>query len=202
MTESENEPRQGDHKPEEESAGRHRRSRIGRRSLWTFALATLLAAVAVLSFGAGAASAESTGTGTTATQTDGTADNGDTDSDDSDSTCERKRGKHRGAIVDVLTEVLGIDSEALQEARQSGSTISEIAADNDVGVDDVIDALGTAATERAEEKGREIDADALTEKITAFVNGERPDGADEMRRRFNLGRSQGHAHLGAGADAT
>ncbi len=85
--------------------------------------------------------------------------------------------------AEALTDVLGIEVDALREALRGGSTIAEIAEANGVAVDDVVAALVAEATERidaAVESGR-LEADEAAERtgmvedrVTAHVNGEHP----------------------------
>jgi hypothetical protein len=90
----------------------------------------------------------------------------------------------RGPVGDAVAEALGITEDELREAMQDGATIAEIAAANDVEVQAVIDALVTEATAHIDEEVAEGDlseddaADRkadLEERITAMVNGDRPD---------------------------
>ncbi|WP_419922397.1 hypothetical protein [Candidatus Poriferisodalis sp.] len=142
-------------------------------------------------------------------------DGEDDSDDDSDSTCDRD-GTHRGGKFgrfgssDVLTEVLDIEAETLRTKLQEGSSLADIAAEQEVEVSDVVDALVTAISKRAAEHDREIDTDELSTKITAFVNGERPErpeGEDERRGRRGLHRGGidglwrwgGHTHADTAA---
>lgn len=187
------------------------RCKSGRSRLLALLAALLLAATAVLAFSAGSASAQ--------TQNDnGNADQqqADDDADDSGGTCDRhgarRVGGHWRAEASVtLSGVLGIEAEALRAKLKDGSTLADIAAEQGVAVSDVIDALVTAVTDRAAEHDREIDVDAVTERITAWVNGEKPARAEgwsgEGRRhggkRFGDRGFGGHGHgSNAGAWST
>ncbi|WP_420446590.1 hypothetical protein [Candidatus Poriferisodalis sp.] len=188
----------------------HRRPERGR--LLAVLLAALLAAVVAISFTASSASAqtENTDGGTDEQQADDGSNDDGSGEDDSDSTCDHDGSHHGGkhwrlGMSDTLTEVLGIDTETLRTKLQEGSSLADIAAEQEVEVSDVVDALVTAISERAAERDREIDADELTTRITAFVNGERPErpkGEDGRRGRRGLhrggidglGRWGGHAH--------
>ncbi len=160
-----------------------RRPRL--RQLLAVLLAALLAAVAAVSFSTGSAGAQSDDTngGTEQQQSD----------EDSDEDCDHD-GTHRGGnhgrfgSADVLTEVLGTDAETLRTKLMEGSSLADIAAEQGVEVSDVVDALVTAVTERAAEHDREVDADELTARITAMVNGERPDHSDHDGKRGLRGR--------------
>ncbi len=110
----------------------------------------------------------------------------------------------------MLTEVLDIEAETLRTKLQEGSSLADIAAEQEVEVSDVVDALVTAISKRAAEHDREIDTDELSTKITAFVNGERPErpeGEDERRGRRGLHRGGidglwrwgGHTHADTAA---
>ena len=134
----------------------HRKPKRGR--LLAVLLAALLAAVAAISFSVGSVSAQTE-------NTDGGTHRG---------------GKHwRFGTAEALTEVLGIDAETLRTKLKEGSTLADIAAEQGVEVSDVVDALVTAVTERAAEHDRDVDADELTAKITAMVNGERPERSED-----------------------
>ncbi len=156
-----------------------RRPRL--RQLLAVLLAALLAAVVAVSFSTGSAGAQSDDT------------NGGTEQQQSDEDCDHD-GTHRGGnhgrfgSADVLTEVLGTDAETLRTKLMEGSSLADIAAEQGVEVSDMVDALVTAVTERAAEHDREVDADELTAKITAMVNGERPDHSDHDGKRGLRGR--------------
>ena len=190
------------------------RRRLG-RSRWLVPLAALLlAATAVVAFGAGSASAQTQNDNGDAGQQH--ADDTGADEDNSEGTCDpdgtRRGGKlGRFGMGDTLIELLGIDAEALRTKLKDGLTLADIAAEQGVAVSDMIDALVTAVTDRAAEHDREIDVDAVTERITARVNGEkpeRPEGLpDEGRRhggkRFGGKGFGGHGHgSNAGAWST
>lgn len=88
--------------------------------------------------------------------------------------------------VDTAVEILGIDAETLRDELRSGSSLADIATANGVDPQTLVDALvaeaeamldqavadGRIDAERAEERGAD-----LAERITARVNGERPDRA-------------------------
>lgn len=91
-----------------------------------------------------------------------------------------------GKSFDTLTGVLGVEEEALREALMAGQSIADIATENGVPVQDVIDALVAKANARIDEAVAEGRIDAATAdekraeleaKITARVNGEVPEGA-------------------------
>ncbi len=94
---------------------------------------------------------------------------------------------HRGAHLETVTELLGIEADTLRAELQAGATLAEVAEANDVTTDDLVAALVADAMERIDEavaEGR-ITADEaaekeaqLTERVTARVNGERPERPD------------------------
>ncbi len=178
---------------QDEAAIQARRKRRWGQTASVF-IAALLAAALALSFSAGSASAQNdtSNDGTDEQQADDGSSDDDDDDDDDSHDCDRDRDRdgkgRRGANIDTLTEVLGIDAAELRTQLKAGSTIAEVAAANDVAVDDVIDALVAAATARAAEHDKEVDADELTEKFTSLVNGERPDRGAHGGERGLRGR--------------
>jgi len=169
------------------------RRKATRGRLIALLMALLLAATAMMAFSAGSASAQ--------TQNDNGDSNqqqADDDADDSGGTCDR-HGTRRGGghwrvgASDTLTGVLGIDAEALRAKLKDGSTLADIAAEQGVAVSDVVDALVTAVTDRAAEHDREIDVYAVTERITAWVNGEKPEQAEDWS---GAGRRHGGTRFG------
>jgi hypothetical protein len=97
-------------------------------------------------------------------------------------------GIARHLALDTAAEVLGLTVDELRTELEGGSTLAEVAEANDVDVETLIDALVAEATERLDEavadgrleadKAEEIKA-ALSERITARVNGEEPVRADD-----------------------
>jgi hypothetical protein len=81
-----------------------------------------------------------------------------TTSDDS-----RRPWRHeRGERLSVAAEALGISADELRAALEDGKTIAQVAEEQGVDIDTVIDALVTEVTEN------------VRERITAMVNGEGP----------------------------
>ena len=148
-------------------------------------MSLLLAVTAMVAFSAGSASAQTLNDDGDSGQQH--ADDA-TATDDSDGTCD-KDGTRRGGklgrfgMSDTLTELLGVDAETLRERLKDGSTLADIAASQGVDVSEVVDALVSAVSEKAAEHDREIDTDELTTKITAFVNGERPERPEGEEHR-------------------
>lgn len=94
----------------------------------------------------------------------------------------------RGAISDAVTELLGLDAETVRDELRGGKTLAELAEDNGVSTETLVDTLVAEASERldvAVENGRIDDDKAaefeqkLEEQITKRVNGEFP-----LRDRF------------------
>ena len=101
---------------------------------------------------------------------------------------ERDGHRHRrgGPAFDgeVVAGLIGIDAETLRDELRSGSSIADLAEANGVDPQTVIDALideGQAHIDLMVESGRLTDDEAadmaasLAERITARVNGERPE---------------------------
>ena len=90
----------------------------------------------------------------------------------------------RGVASEALTDLLGIDGEELRTQLRAGATLAEIAAEQGVEVQAVVDELVAEVTERVDnavENGRIDQAEAdekLAEaeaKITDMVNNGRPE---------------------------
>ena len=98
------------------------------------------------------------------------------------------RGPRGGKHLEVAAQAIGIEVDALREALRSGQTMAEVAQANGVEVQVVVDAIvadisaridegvanGRLTQEEADEKKAE-----LPERVTARVNGERPEGAPD-----------------------
>jgi hypothetical protein len=93
------------------------------------------------------------------------------------------RGLGRHASLSTVAETLGVTQEELRAAMADGKTIAEVATEEDVDVQRVVDAIvdthrarldeRVAAGNLAQEQADEMLAGA-EERATAFVNGERP----------------------------
>ena len=101
------------------------------------------------------------------------------------------RGGRGGQNVEALAEVLGMDAEALAEALRSGSTLADVAAEQGVSVDAVVDTIVDGMTDRldtAVEEGRITQEQAderlaeLEERVTTGVDEGRPDRGERGRR--------------------
>lgn len=108
------------------------------------------------------------------------------------------RGGHgkSGFASDVVTETLGLTSEEIRAGIQEGKTLSDLAEEQGVSVDDLAAAMVDAASERidaAVEEGK-IDADAadekkaeLEERIDGVLNGELSEREGQRGNRGNRG---------------
>jgi hypothetical protein len=94
----------------------------------------------------------------------------------------------RGEGLEAAAEAIGITTDELRTALMDGSSLAEVAAANDVDVQTVIDALVAEANQHLDEavqSGRLTEEEAskraaeLEARITARVNGERPEGPAE-----------------------
>lgn len=101
------------------------------------------------------------------------------------------RARHRGARaklrrharragLSVAADAIGIEPRALRDAVRGGQSVADVARDNDVDPQAVIDAVVTAANQKIDEAvdAEKIDADRaegikerLTDRVTARVNG-------------------------------
>jgi hypothetical protein len=112
------------------------------------------------------------------------------------------RGGHHGPMhLDAAATALGMTTDELAAALREGSSIADVAADEGVDVQAVIDAMvaevrthldeEVASGEHTQEEADAIIADA-TENITAMVNGEQPAGRPGMRGPGGPGGPHGH----------
>jgi hypothetical protein len=92
-----------------------------------------------------------------------------------------------GGALSTVAESLGIDEDELRSALEDGRTIAEIAEEQGVDVQDVVNDIVAAQRARLDEAVAEghltrEDADDILagaeERASAFVNGERPDPED------------------------
>jgi hypothetical protein len=111
----------------------------------------------------------------------------------------RPVGHERGAgrRLDVAATAIGIGTDELGEALRNGSTIADVAAINGVGLQVVVDAMVAEAQEHLDEHvaAGDLTTDeaaarlaTITERITAFVNGNLPAGG----LGSGPGRGRGH----------
>jgi hypothetical protein len=99
-------------------------------------------------------------------------------------------GHGPGIGLEAAAEAIGISADDLRTELRDGATIAEVAAANDVDVQTVIDALVAEASANLDEKVADGDLTEdeaaerkaeLEERITAMVNGERPEGGFRER---------------------
>jgi polyhydroxyalkanoate synthesis regulator phasin len=121
----------------------------------------------------------------------------------------RGHGGRIGAGLDAAATAIGVTEDELRQALQDGKSIADVAAEKNVDVQEVIDALVADAKTRLDEavdEGRLTQAEAdeqladVTERITAMVNGELPAGGRGMGGRH--GHGPGHHGDGADDDTT
>lgn len=115
---------------------------------------------------------------------------------------ERLRPERGGPFGGAVAEVLGLQPDDLREKLQSGESLADIAAETDVDIDDLVDALtaeATARIDRLEQEGR-IDAETaqqrrsdVDEHVSDIVNK-----SFERAERQGPPRGQGPAVPGAG----
>lgn len=101
---------------------------------------------------------------------------------------EGRRGPGRLAMSETVSELLGLDNGEIRDQLRDGASLADIATANDVDPQTLVDALVAEAQERVDEavaNGRIDEADVaektadLEERISDFVNGERPGPAGE-----------------------
>lgn len=112
------------------------------------------------------------------------------------------RRSSRATHAADIAEILGISDDELTTARADGKSIADVAAEQGVEVQDVIDAIVTATTEKvnaAIEAGR-IDQDRADEilgnaeeRATEFVNSDR-ERVNGGHGRGGHGRMGGHGY--------
>ena len=101
---------------------------------------------------------------------------------------QEQRAERRAERIAVLTDALGVGEDVLQAAREAGQSIADVAADQGVAVETVVDAIvasktahiqeHVAAGDLTQEEANERIA-GLAERVTDRVNatpGERGDG--------------------------
>lgn len=117
----------------------------------------------------------------------------------------------RGAFdFEVITGLLGLSGEEIHEALVGGQSLADLAVEQGVSVDDLIDAIVTErqsmiddkveAGVLTEEQAAEI-SEGLVDRVTARVNGERPEGAPGDGPGFGRRGRFGPPPVGAEGDA-
>lgn len=101
---------------------------------------------------------------------------------------QENRAERRAEHIAVLTDSLGVDEDVLQAAREAGQSIADVAADQGVAIETVVDAIVASKTAHIQEHvaaGHLTQEEAneriagLAERVTERVNatpGERGDG--------------------------
>lgn len=97
----------------------------------------------------------------------------------------------RGHRIEGLADLMGWDADELKAALQDGQTIVEFAETQGVTEDALVDAIVAQRSDKiddavadgrlTEEEAAEL-KEGLEERVTSFVNGERPDGPPFGRR--------------------
>lgn len=120
------------------------------------------------------------------------------------------REARRAERLAVLTDVLGVDAEALGAARDAGQSLADLATAQGVPVQDVVDAIVEAKTAQIQAKvaAGDLSQDEADERIAGLSErvaerveatpGERGDG-ERGRRGFRDGPRGGAADAPAGA---
>ncbi len=96
---------------------------------------------------------------------------------------------NRGAGAGVVADILGLEGSDIRDALQDGSTIADLAAEQGVSTDDIVDALVEAAEERvagALESGR-IDQ----EKADEILANAEQHAEDVVNGDFEPGQGRG-----------
>lgn len=138
---------------------------------------------------------------TSGAQEDGSAPTTQTEAtgeSDGEAPCHggRHHRHHKARLAATAAEVIGIEVEALRAALEAGDTLAQVAADHGVSESDLVDGLMAGPVERIDQAvadGRITEDEAaekkarLRERVTARINGERPDRSERSapdRARF------------------
>ena len=141
--------------------------------------------------------------GTVSAQTDDTPVEDDADASQPADVDRPGRGsEERAEKLAELAALLGIDAEALHEALHSGSTLADVATEQGVAVDTVIDAIVESQTDRINQAvtdGRITQEQAderlanVEERVTTSVNEGRPDRGERGPRGLRGGGENAQA---------
>ena len=106
-----------------------------------------------------------------------------------------------GSAAERVTDLLGLSSEEIQEERQAGKSLADIAADKDVSQDELVKAMlesRRAAMEQAVADGRitQEQSDSILDRMEQMVR-ERVS-SDELGGGFGRGGAGGGCGGGAG----
>ena len=122
---------------------------------------------------------------------------------------QEDRAERRAGRIAVLTDALGVGEDVLQAAREAGQSIADVAADQGVAIETVVDAIVESKTAHIQEHVADGDltqAEAderiagLNERVTERVNatpGERGDGERGPRGHRGLRGAGGVAEAPA-----
>lgn len=98
---------------------------------------------------------------------------------------ERGPRGHRGPRLDAAAEAIGIDVDTLKSELSSGKSVADVATEHGVSVDSVVNAIVADASAHLDQEVADGNMDqskadeiksTLTERITAMVNGDAPQG--------------------------
>ncbi len=138
---------------------------------------------------------------------DTTTEESETEAEDNDGDENegRRRGHHRGAKAEVVTEALGLSTDEIREGFEEGKTLADMAAEQGVDVEDLKAAMVSAATERinAAVEAERIDADEAAEKLAEIEASidERLNTVPDLSEREGKGRGHRHGQRGASLEA-
>ena len=120
-----------------------------------------------------------------------------------DPDAEFRRGGRRGPGIDAeaLADVLGVTTDDLRQAKQDGVSLAELAEQQGVAVDDVVDVLTAPLVERLDEKvaAGDITQEQADEKL-AEVEERIESGEAPGRRGFGRGSGPRGPGFGPPAD--
>ncbi len=167
---------------------------LGRAYKWLMPIA-LVAAISVAAVTVISAASDRNGHGDSQRWSEGTEE----DNEDSGGECDHG-GKGFGRWSGVA-ELVGTDNEGLKTALSEGKTLADIATENDVEAQTVIDALVEDANERidawveagklTEEEGETKKSDAATKIEDLVNNGFDKDGAGHRGKSRCRGHGRG-----------
>jgi len=118
------------------------------------------------------------------------------------------RGRHHGCHLEAAADAIGISEDELRSELESGKTIADVAEENDVSTEDVVDAMVADVREHLDEKvadgeltqeeadQRLTDAqDRIEERVTSPFEprerGDRPERPDEADQSDGSGQQTG-----------
>lgn len=111
----------------------------------------------------------------------------------------------KGHRVEAVAEALGFDADELKEAWKAGTTLKDFAASKGMEEATLVEKLVKERTERIDQAVADgkIDADRaaemkekVEERVTAMINGERPERGERGRHGHHGERGHGMKHRG------